>query len=102
HRPRRLTTDAAPLSSEPSIVRAFFAHHQGMSLVAMANILSDDVFVSRFHADPRVRATELPLQQRVPREALVSEARPAEGAATAPSIGAPPSRQYRTPHTRSP
>ena len=72
------------------------------TLWAIANILSDDVFVSRFHADPRVKATELLLQERVPREAILSEARPAEGAAAAPSIGAPPSRQFRTPHTTSP
>ena len=29
----------------PAIVRAFFAHHQGMSLVAIANVLCDDAFV---------------------------------------------------------
>src|SRR6185369_5148683 len=74
------SVDAATLSRDvaPAIVRAFFAHHQGMSLVAMANILLDDVFVERFHADPRVKATELLLQERVPREAILAEARPAE------------------------
>ena len=36
---------------------------------------------SRFHADPRVQATELLLQERVPREAILSEPRPAESAA---------------------
>jgi len=86
----------------PEIVRAFFAHHQGMSLVAMTNILHDDVFVERFHADPRVRATELLLQERVPREAILEEARPAEGAAAAPSIGTVPSRRFRSPHTKNP
>ena len=60
-------------------MRAFFAHHQGMSLVALANVICDDVFVARFHADPRVQATELLLQERVPREAILSEPRPAEG-----------------------
>ena len=35
---------------------------------------------TRFHADPRVQATELLLQERVPREAILSEPRPAEGA----------------------
>ena len=32
---------------------------------------------SRFHRDPRMQATELLLQERVPREAIVSEPRPA-------------------------
>jgi len=41
-------------------------------------LLRDDIFVNRFHADPRVSATELLLQERVPREAILAEARPVE------------------------
>ncbi len=40
---------------------------QGMTLVALANALLGDRMVDRFHADPRVQATELLLQERVPR-----------------------------------
>ena len=83
------------------VVRAFFAHHQGMSLVALANVICDDVFVRRFHAEPRVQATELLLQERVPREAILSEPRPAEGAASVPSIPVFASRRFRSPHTTS-
>src|SRR5213076_3193190 len=63
----------APGLGRPEVVRAFFSHHQGMSLVGLANVVCNDVFVRRFHADPRVQATELLLQERVPREAIVSE-----------------------------
>src|SRR5205823_6231653 len=52
--------------------------------------------------DPRIKATELLLQERVPREAILAEARPAEGTIAAPSIGAAASRRFRTPHTTSP
>jgi len=45
-----------------TVVRAYFAHHQAMSLVALANVLDGGRFVARFHADPRVQATELLLQ----------------------------------------
>ena len=45
-----------------------------MSLVALANVVCDDVFVTRFHADRRVQATELLLQERVPREAILVRA----------------------------
>jgi cyclic beta-1,2-glucan synthetase len=105
HRPRKPVSDdrtTAVGSGEPEIVRAFFAHHQGMSLVALANVLHDDVFVARFHADPRMKATELLLQERVPREAILAEARPTEGTRTLPTAGSAVSRQFRTPHTRSP
>ena len=85
----------------PAIVRAFFAHHQGMSLVALANVLEQDAFVARFHADPRVQATELLLQERVPREAILSEPRPAETTTAAATVQMFASRTFRSPHTRS-
>jgi cyclic beta-1,2-glucan synthetase len=104
YRPRKPAADVDPTTGDgqPEVVRAFFAHHQGMALVALANVLQDDVFVTRFHADPRVKATELLLQERVPREAILSEVRPAERTSTAPSMGAAVSRRFRTPHTNSP
>ena len=49
-------------------VRAYMAHHQGMTLAAIGNALGDDILVRRFHADPRMRAIELLLQERVPWE----------------------------------
>ena len=52
------------------------AHHEGMTLVALANALLDDRMVERFHADPRVQATELLLQERVPRDTATIEPRP--------------------------
>ena len=102
-RPLEADREDAPASTaaRPVVVRAFFAHHQGMSLVALANVVCDDVFVKRFHADPRVQATELLLQERVPREAILSESRPAEGAAPAPSMPVFASRRFRSPHTTS-
>ena len=61
-----------------TVVRSFLAHHQGMTLVSLANTLLDDVMVRRFHADPRVQATTLLLQERVPRHAPITQPRPAE------------------------
>jgi len=46
------------------IVRSWMAHHQGMSLLALANCLCDHVFQRWFHSDPRVQATELLLQEK--------------------------------------
>ena len=102
YRPRRRDVDASAEADGPAIVRAFFAHHQGMSLVAMANVICNDAFVTRFHGDPRVQATELLLQERVPREAILSEPRPAEGATSVRSEPVFASRRFRSPHTTSP
>jgi len=46
------------------LVRCWMAHHQGMSLLSMANLLHDDVVQRWFHADPRVQATELLLHEK--------------------------------------
>jgi cyclic beta-1,2-glucan synthetase len=54
------------------IIRSFLAHHQGMTLVAINNVLHGGIMVERFHADPRVRATELLLQERFPRHVEIS------------------------------
>ena len=61
---------------EGTVVRAYMAHHAGMTLVALANALLDDPMVRRFHADPRVQATELLLQERVPRHTATIQPRP--------------------------
>ena len=102
YNPRGRTADQDPeAAGRPSVVRAFFAHHQGMSLVALTNVICGDPFVSRFHADPRIQATELLLQERVPREAILSEPRPAEATTAPPSLPVFASRRFQSPHTTS-
>ena len=47
-------------------LRIWMAHHQGMSLLAIANLLFGNPFPKYFHAEPQVLATELLLHERVP------------------------------------
>ncbi len=102
YNPRGRDLDTPPQAiARPAVVQAYFAHHQGMSLVALANVICSDVFVLRFHADPRVQATELLLQERVPREAILSEPRPAESTTAPPSLPVFAARRFRTPHSTS-
>jgi cyclic beta-1,2-glucan synthetase len=51
-------------NAEPALVRSWMAHHQGMSLLAVTNLLRDNVFQRWFHANPRVRAAELLLHEK--------------------------------------
>ncbi len=60
------TPERLPEGQTSVLIRAFMAHHQGMSLVALANVLLDGLVVRRFHSDPSVQATELLLQERIP------------------------------------
>ena len=46
------------------LVKCWMAHHQGMSLLAMANLLCDNVVQRWFHSSRRVQATELLLHEK--------------------------------------
>jgi cyclic beta-1,2-glucan glucanotransferase len=83
-----------------TVVRTFMAHHQGMTLVALANALLGDPMVKRFHADPRVQATELLLQERVPRQVPIAQPRPVEETRATGPLPALAIRRFRSPHTR--
>uniref|UniRef100_UPI00358E756B glucoamylase family protein n=1 Tax=Crenothrix polyspora TaxID=360316 RepID=UPI00358E756B len=49
-----------------AIVRCYMAHHQGMSLVAIANVVHDGAMRHRFHNAPLIQAADLLLQERIP------------------------------------
>ena len=104
------TPDRLPKGKRSIIVRTFMAHHQGMSLVALANTLLDEPTIRRFGTEPMVRAVALLLQERIPRDAPLIEPSEIVIPATreprskeALSDGAPLlSRRLTTPHTLSP
>jgi cyclic beta-1,2-glucan synthetase len=86
-------------TGEGVIVKAYFAHHAGMSMVAFANAVTGDRMIERFHADPRVRATERLLQERVPRQQPVTVPRPLDETLVTPQGLSVPLRRYKTAHT---
>ena len=55
------------------IVRCWLAHHQGMSLMAVANVLCNASSQRRFHAEPAVAATERLLHEKAPRMPILEE-----------------------------
>ncbi|MDD2233858.1 MAG: glucoamylase family protein [Desulfitobacteriaceae bacterium] len=65
------TTERIPGDFVNIRVKSYMAHHQGMSFVAIGNLLLDSSLNRRFHADPRIQATELLLQEKIPRSPVV-------------------------------
>ena len=61
------TRDRVPENVGGSIVRMYMAHHLGMSFLALDNYLNEGIMRHRFHNDPYVQATDLLLQERLPR-----------------------------------
>src|SRR4029077_1451362 len=100
-RPDAPPTDASRAAGG-TVVHTYFAHHAGMTLVALANALLGDPIVKRFHADPRVQATELLLQERVPRPIATIQPRPPAEIRVVAPMPAMPIRRFRSPHTGFP
>lgn len=61
------TAARLPPGQSQAVVRSYMAHHQGMTLLALAHVLLDRPMQRRFEADPQVQSALLLLQERVPR-----------------------------------
>jgi cyclic beta-1,2-glucan synthetase len=59
-------TRLAP-GADHAVVRTFMAHHQGMTLLSLAHVLHNGPTRRRFMSGSAVRATELLLQERLPK-----------------------------------
>ena len=95
------TPSRLPEDANVAIVRAFMAHHQGMTIVAIADALLDGVMRARFHAEPMVQATELLLQEGTPRDVAVVRPWAVDGKSDARvrEIGLPGGRRLTSAHT---
>jgi cyclic beta-1,2-glucan synthetase len=86
------------------IIEAYMAHHQGMAFLALTNFLQGNPFPRRFHSDPRVRAFEALLQERIPTLPplhLIST-RQSEPELLGVDLVAPAGITFTTPHTATP
>ncbi len=63
------TPSRLPPDTTSATIQSFMAHHQGMSLLALVNLLRDYPMQRRFMACPLLKAADLLLQERVPKAA---------------------------------
>nr|WP_243452613.1 glucoamylase family protein [Polymorphobacter multimanifer] len=61
------TPARVPSGAHGAIVRTYMAHHQGMALLAITNVLDGGRLRDAFHAEPMIQATALLLHERPPR-----------------------------------
>ncbi|MDB4958621.1 MAG: beta-(1,2)-glucan production associated transrane protein [Myxococcales bacterium] len=97
------TSERVPSGKDHVVVRSFMAHHQGMTLLALAYVLLGRPMQRRFAAAPSFRATELLLQERIPRAPAIFP-HPAEVSTTAATATANEDdlRVFTTPNTLAP
>jgi cyclic beta-1,2-glucan synthetase len=98
------TAGRVPAGKTRAVVKAYFAHHQGMAFVALGNALVGDKMCARFHADPVVGSAELLLQERLPRHVqLVSpHVEEVENLHSVRELPPPVTRSYNTAETSVP
>ncbi len=98
------TRSRLPEGSRVAVIRAFMAHHQGMTVVAIANVLFDGRMRERFHAQPSIQATELLLQERTPRDVSVAHPRAEEvrTAARVSDVQVSEARRLKVPRESTP
>ncbi len=65
-----------PENTDHVLIRAYMAHHQGMMILGLADVVNDGAMRERFHAEPMVKAAELLLQERMPRDVSVARLPP--------------------------
>jgi len=71
------TPSRVPEGSNHAIIRNYYAHHHGMSILAINNVVFDGRMRKRFHNEPAIEAVELLLQEKAPREIPVMNAKSA-------------------------
>ncbi len=87
-----------------AVVRNYMAHHVGMTIVSLGNVLQGARWRERFHSDPMVRAAALLLDERVPRRLALQQVpavRPDEGRPDL-EVARPVVREFDTPDTTQP
>ncbi len=85
-----------------AIVKSFMAHHQGMSMAALAYALLDQPMQKRFEADVQVKSALLLLQERIPRvTTFYSPSVHEADTSITPGVGGA-MRVLNTPHTQIP
>jgi len=98
------TPSRLPAGSKVAVIRAYMAHHQAMTIIGVANALQEGRMRARFHTEPIVRATELLLQERMPRDVAVARTPSEQETAATQSAGPVPDaqRHYASAHSRVP
>lgn len=97
------TPSRLPRGQSSAVIQSYMAHHEGMSLLALAYLLLDRPMQKRFDSDPLFQATTLLLQERIPKAtAFYSHTAGLSDIRTTPGDTEVPVRRFTSPHTATP
>ena len=92
------TPTRLPEDQKVAVVQEYMAHHQGMSLAALANVVYRGALTHYFHAEPMVQAAELLLQEKTPRNVPLARVRMEETQGELRSLVPIVLRRFNSPH----
>ena len=55
------------------VVKTYMAHHQALSLLAINNVLNNEILIKRFMDNPEIEAVDILLQERMPEKAIITK-----------------------------
>ena len=54
-------------------VKTYMAHHQGLILVSINNLINNKIFQKRFMQNPEMQAIEILLQEKMPEKMIITK-----------------------------
>lgn len=54
-------------------VKTYMAHHQGLIMLSVNNLINKDILVKRFSKNPEIAAVDILLQERMPDKAIITK-----------------------------
>jgi len=60
-------------NSNYAIVKTYMAHHQGLILLCINNLINNNILQERFMENPQIKAVDILLQERMPEDVVITK-----------------------------
>ena len=67
------TMDRLKYGKSYEVVKTYMAHHQGLILLSINNLINNNILVKRFNNNPEIEAVDILLQERMPEKAIITK-----------------------------
>ncbi len=67
------TPSRLPVGKKKAVVETYMAHHQALILLSINNLINDNILQTRFMKNPEIQAIDILLQERMPRDMLITK-----------------------------
>ncbi len=65
--------DSIDYTPKKVVVKTYMAHHQGMILASINNVLNDNIFQKRFMNNPQIKGVKILLEENMPEDVIITK-----------------------------